>query len=86
MKGKPVPARTKGGNYRTNNEKCILELLRDGRPHSTAAVLRAAKGVPLCYDCADGANVMVTGTALVKKGLVKRAFKAGKYLWSLNNA
>lgn len=84
--GKPAPARAKAGPYFTNNEKCFLELLRGGKTRGTADLLRAAKGVPLCYDCADGANVMVTGASLVKKGLVKRAFKGGKYFWSLNNA
>jgi len=86
VKGKPAPAREKAGAYFTNNEKCFLELLRGGKVLGTEAMLRAAKGVPLCYDCADGANVMITGSALVRKGLVNRAFKGGKYSWSLINA
>ncbi len=86
VKTKPMPASAKTGPYFTNNEKCFLEILRGGKLLSTAAILLAAKGVPLCYDCADGANVMITGSALVKKGLVKRSFKGGNYFWSLNNA
>lgn len=86
VKIKPAPARAKAGPYFTNNEKCFLEILRGGKPRGTAEILRAAKGLPLCYDCADGANVMITGSALVKKGLVKRSFRSGSYFWSLNNA
>lgn len=86
VKERPAPARAQAGPYFTNNERCFLELLRGGKTRGTADLLRAAKGVPLCYDCTDGANVMITGASLVKKGLVKRAFKGGKYFWSLNNA
>lgn len=86
VRGKPAAAKLKAGPFFTNNEKCFLELLRGGKTRSTAEILRAAKGVPLCYDCADGANVMITGASLVKKGLVKRTFRGGLYFWSLNNA
>ena len=86
VKGKPAPARLKTGPFFTNNEKCFLEILRRGNPLSTADLLRAARRVPLCYDCSDGANVMITGAALVKKGLVTRAFRGGIYSWSLNDA
>lgn len=84
VKSKPAAARLKSGPFFTNNEKCFLELLRGGKPRSTAEILRAARGVPLCYDCSDGANVMITGALLVKKGLIKRAFRGGIYFWSLN--
>lgn len=86
VKAKPAPAPAKAGSYRTNNEKCFLEILKDGKPHSTAAVLKGAGGVPLCYDCSDGAIVMVTGAALLKAGLVTRALRGGIYFWSAKNA
>lgn len=87
VKGRPAPARAEAaGRFFTNNEKCFLELLRDGKPRGTAQILKAARGVPLCYDCTDGANVLLTGGSLVKKGLVKRSFRNGKYIWSINNA
>ncbi|MEK7679391.1 MAG: hypothetical protein AAB356_04290, partial [Deltaproteobacteria bacterium] len=79
----PAAAKLKNGPFFTNNEKCFLELLRGGKPRSTAKLLRAARSLPLCYDCADGANVMVTGSSLVKKGLIKRTFRGGIYSWSL---
>ena len=86
VRRKPAAEKLKAGPFFTNNEKCFLELLRGGKPRSTAELLRAAKSVPLCYDCADGANVMVTGALLVKKGLIKRTFRGGIYSWSLNHA
>ncbi|MBI4352188.1 MAG: radical SAM protein [Elusimicrobia bacterium] len=86
VKSRPAPARSKAGPFFTNNEKCFLELLRGGKTRGTAELLRAAKSVPLCYDCADGANVLLTGSSLVKKGLVNRSFRNGAYFWSLNDA
>ncbi len=86
VKSKPPAARLKAGPLFTNNEKCFLELLRGGKTRATAELLRAAKSVPLCYDCSDGSNVMTTGTALVKKGLVTRSLRGGIYLWSLKHA
>jgi MoaA/NifB/PqqE/SkfB family radical SAM enzyme len=86
VKVKPAPTPARAGPCLTNNEKCFLEILRGVKTRGTAEMLKAARGVPLCYDCADGANVMATGAALVKKGLVKRTFKDGRYFWSLNNA
>lgn len=86
VRGKPPPARLKTGPFFTNNEKCFLEILRRGKPLGTAAMLRAARDIPLCYDCTDGANVMITGAALAKKGLVTRALRGGIYFWSLKNA
>ena len=86
VRRKPAAEKLKTGPFFTNNEKCFLELLKGGKPRSTAEILRAAKSVPLCYDCADGANVMVTGALLVKKGLIKRTFQGGIYFWSLNHA
>lgn len=86
VKTKPAAARSGPGPYFTDNEKCFLELLRGGKPRDTAQLLRAAPRVPLCYGCSDGANVLVTGVALEKKGLVKRALKGGRYFWRLANA
>ncbi len=86
VKRKPGPARLASGPFFTNSEKCFLELLRGGKARATAELLRAAKSVPLCYDCSDGSNVMTTGTALIKKGLVTRALRGGIYFWSLKHA
>ncbi|HCC48343.1 MAG TPA: hypothetical protein DEQ38_09565 [Elusimicrobia bacterium] len=86
VRGKPRPAPETAGPRLTNNEKCFLEVLRGGKTLTTAQVLKAAKTVPLCYDCSDGNSVLVTGQALVKKGLIERRFGAGVYSWRLKHA
>lgn len=83
---KPSPLRRKAGALLTNNEKCFAELLLGGRELSTAQVLAAARGLPLCYDCSDGAHVLQTGLALVKRGLASRRFARGAYYWRLTHA
>lgn len=83
---KPARARFKAGPRLTNNEKCFLEVLRDGRPRSTADILRQARQIPLCYDCTDGNNALITGLALERKGLLVRALRGGSYFWRRINA
>lgn len=80
---KPAPARPAAGPLMTDNEKCFLETLRGGEL-STAGILRAAKKVPLCYDCTDGSSALVTGQLLLRKGRVRRARRGGTYYWRLN--
>lgn len=69
--------------YLNSLEKCFIEVLKkqDGIP--TARVLALSRGLALCHDCKDGAGVLTTGEALIKKGRVKRVFKNGKYFWRL---
>lgn len=86
VRARPEPFRPAAGPYLSNSEKCFLETLRSGGELSTAAVLRAAKGVPLCYDCTDGTRALAAGQSLEKKGLVSRALKGGLYYWRLRNA
>jgi MoaA/NifB/PqqE/SkfB family radical SAM enzyme len=84
--GKPAPARKTTGPLLTDNEKCFLETLRGKKELSTARILKAAKKIPLCYDCSDGNSVLVTGQALVKKGRAARSFRHGAYYWRLTDA
>lgn len=81
---KPRPAAERPGPRLTNNEKCFLEVLRGGKALTTAQILKAARKVPLCYDCSDGNSVLVTGQALERRGLARRSFKGGVYTWRLN--
>ncbi|MCM2267010.1 MAG: radical SAM protein [Elusimicrobiales bacterium] len=67
--------------YLNAMEKCFMEALKLENGISTARLLELARGLPLCHDCRDGAGVMTTGAALEKKGLVKKEFKGGRYLW-----
>jgi len=64
-------------------EKCFIEILKKENGVPTARVLALARGLPLCLDCRDGSSVLVTGEALIKKGLIKKDFRKGKYFWSL---
>jgi len=75
----PEPER----GYLSGLEKCFLETLKIRDGLSTAEVLRAARTIPLCHDCRDGAGVLTTGAGLVKKGLVKKSFRKGAYIWRL---
>ena len=81
---KPVTPQKKAGRdkiYLNGMEKCFMEILKIESPVSTSRALELAKGLPLCHDCRDGAGVLSTGQILIKKGLVSREFKGGKYLW-----
>ncbi len=86
VKGKPAGFKAAPGVFLTNNEKCFIEVLKAGGELSTAGVLKGARGVPLCYDCADGNSVLVTGQALERRGLVARRFSRGAYYWRLADA
>ena len=68
--------------YLNAMEKCFMEVLRLEDGVATARLLELARSIPLCHDCRDGAGVLATGTALERKGLVRKTFKGGRYLWS----
>lgn len=67
----------------TSDEKCFLTALKGKKGSSTRDIMEAAKKIPLCRNCEDGNNVINTGNALIKKGLVKKSFSGGKYLWEI---
>ncbi|MBI5745105.1 MAG: radical SAM protein [Elusimicrobia bacterium] len=77
-RGKPLPG------YLNAMEACFMEILRQESPVSTRRALQLARRIPLCQDCRDGAGVLTTGQALIKKGLVSREFSGGSYLWRKN--
>jgi len=67
----------------TDNERCVLEVLKTAGPLDTKRFLAAAEAIPLCKDCRDENAVLVAAETLVRMGLVQRAFRDGKYRWSL---
>jgi len=67
----------------TDNERCLLEVLRRQSPVSTRRVLELAKDIPLCRDCSDANAVLNAGERLVEAGKVRREFRDGHYLWGL---
>ena len=78
------PPRSKTGRLRvlTDNEQCVLEVLKIMSPATTREFLRIAAGIPLCRDCKDENAVISAGETLVRMGLVRRRFEKGRYLWS----
>ena len=67
--------------YLNGMETCFMEILSRENGISTARVLELARGLPLCHDCRDGAGVLATGEALMRKKLVTRDFARGRYSW-----
>jgi MoaA/NifB/PqqE/SkfB family radical SAM enzyme len=70
-----------GRSVLTDNESCVLEVLKTQSPVTTQRFLQIADGIPLCKDCKDENAVMVAGETLVKMGKVKRRFEKGRYIW-----
>jgi len=69
--------------YLNGMEKCLMAVLKLENDIPTARVLARARELPLCHDCRDGQGVLSTGEALIRKNLVLREFKQGKYFWRL---
>lgn len=78
--GKPAAA---GRVYLSDNERCLLEILRRKPGAATREILALSRDIVLCRDCSDGNAVMAAAASLAAKGLVKREFSRGVYRWSL---
>lgn len=72
-------------NYLTDNERCLIEILKSKNNIDTDTILKMAKKIPLCHDCADGNNVINTAAKLVNKNIIEMNFKSGKYYFKLKN-
>lgn len=83
-KAAPAAAAPRGARvYLSDNEKCMVEILRRRPGASTREVLRLSKDIPLCRDCSDGNAVLAAASGLGAKGLVKSEFARGVYRWRL---
>ncbi len=69
--------------FLSDNERCLLEVLRIQSPASTKEVLKIAGGITLCRDCSDGNAVINAGESLIRKNRVEKFFKKGKYFWRI---
>lgn len=69
--------------YLTDNERCLIEILKNKNNIDTQTVLALAKKIPLCHDCVDGNNVINTAAKLVAKKIIEMEFKRGKYYFKL---
>lgn len=79
----PKPAAKRRGLFLSDNERCLLEILRREDGASTRRVLQLAKQIALCRDCSDGNHVMNAARSLSEKGLVAGVFSRGRYNWRL---
>ena len=77
--------RHEGRSVLTDNEACVIEVLKIKSPLTTKQFLSIAEGIPLCKDCKDENAVITAAETLIKMGRVERKFQKGRYLWSLRN-
>lgn len=76
------PAHEGRGGVLTDNEQCVLEVLKRRNDLTTKQFLDVAESLPICKDCKDENAVMNAAETLIKMGVVERKFVKGKYLWS----
>lgn len=81
--GRPGDIPAAGRVFLSDNERCLVEILRLKKEASTREALRLSKKIVLCRDCSDGNAVMNSAARLTQKGLVKSRFSRGTYYWSL---
>ena len=67
----------------TDLERCMIKILTAENNIPTERVLELARRFSICKGCSSGSHVIATGNKLVKKRMVKRTFRKGKYFWSL---
>lgn len=67
----------------TDLEKCMLLILKTKNNIPSKEVLKLARKFKICAACSDRSEVFFTGEKLLKKGLIKREFRAREYFWSL---
>ena len=71
------------GSVLTDNEQCVLEVLKIKNDVTTKQFLSLAESLPLCKDCKDENAVINAAETLIKMGAVERKFVKGKYLWRM---
>jgi hypothetical protein len=70
-------------NVLTDNEQCVLEVLKIKNSITTKEFLAIAEQLPLCKDCKDENAVINAAETLIKMGVVTRQFLKGKYVWKM---
>jgi hypothetical protein len=69
----------------TDNEQCVLAVLKIKSGVTTKQFLDVAETLPICKDCKDENAVINAAETLIKMGAIERRFVKGKYLWSLKD-
>lgn len=73
-------------NYKihiTDNENCMIKILKHKNNITTSEVLELAKLFPICNDCSTGAHVIAAGQKLIQKDVLTKSLTPNGYLWSL---
>lgn len=70
-------------DYYSDNERCMIEILKKKKALTTYELLRESQKLAICKDCSDGAAVISAGEKLIRKKIVAREFKNGTYIWKL---
>ncbi len=76
-----------GSRLVTDNERCMIEILRKKGKTTTKKILELKNSLEfrdLCAHCVGSDDAMLTGKNLVKKGIVKREFTPEGYTWGLS--
>ena len=86
--GKPAVTKKVPGTrvFFSDNERCLVEILKIKKEASTAEVLKLSKKIILCRDCSDGNAVMNSAQKLMEKGYVASRFSKGRFYWRLKKA
>ncbi|MBI3297884.1 MAG: radical SAM protein [Elusimicrobia bacterium] len=75
-----------GRSVLTDNETCVLTVLKEKSGIGTEEFLSRAEKYPICKDCKDENAVINAAETLIKMGVVARKFVKGRYLWSLDES
>jgi MoaA/NifB/PqqE/SkfB family radical SAM enzyme len=81
--GERKEAHENRGAVLTDNEQCVLIVLKEKNDVNTETFLNLAQSYAICKDCKDENAVINAAETLIKMGLVKKKFQKGKYIWSL---
>jgi len=68
----------------TDLERCMIEILSIENGISTERILKLAEEIDVCASCSSGGEVFRVADQLIRKKLVRRELKKGKYFWWLN--
>ncbi|NLI09632.1 MAG: radical SAM protein [Elusimicrobia bacterium] len=69
--------------YYTDNERCMIEILKKKGPSTTSEILKESQKMAICKDCSDGNSVIAAGEKLIRKKIAAKEFKKGVYIWRL---
>jgi hypothetical protein len=76
---KPVNYKT----HMTDNENCMIKILKYKNDITTSEVLELVKLFPICNDCSTGAHVIAAGQKLIQKEIVTKTLTSNGYIWNM---